>query len=157
MSRQIGSPNRRFFYPSNLERHSSHVSISDLTSSSFPRLCSDSPRMDSDDSTQKIFDTIFHLNNADVETPDKFHDSEPSPSTCSQTPFLPLVYQLPNQSSPASSSYTDATPILSPITSDQPYAPIPVNVELEHELDKFITLQQQLQNPHILTSATPLS
>ena len=37
------------------------------------------------------------------------------------------------------------------MTSDPPDLPSPVNEELENELDNFITLQQQLQNPNTLT------
>ena len=66
-------------------------------------------------------------------------------------PFHPLHTLTPDEPSPVPSSYTDATPILSPMTSDQPDPSSPFNGELEYELDNLITLQQQLQNPNTLT------
>ena len=77
-----------------------------------------------------------------------------SKNPSSARPFFrnpPSVHSTPDEPSPAPSSYTDATPILSPMSSDQPDSPCPVNEELENELDNFITLQQQLQNPNTLT------
>ena len=41
---------------------------------------SNSPLMDSDDSTQTVFNTISKFNKSDVETPDEFFDSKPSPA-----------------------------------------------------------------------------
>ena len=71
--------------------------------------------------------------------PDEF---KPSPSTFSQPPSI--------EPSPTPSSYTDATPIRSPMTSDPPEPLSPVDGELETEIDSFITLQKQLQNPNTL-------
>ena len=62
------------------------------------------------------------------------------------SPFHLIHTQLPDETSPAPSSYTDATPILSPITSDQLD---PLAEALEHELFNFITLQ----NTRALTEA----
>ena len=77
--------------------------------------------MDSDDtSTISVFHTISQFNNSDIETPDEFADSEPSPSTVTRPPFQPLHTQIPDENSSAPSSYTDATPIDSPMTSDPP-------------------------------------
>ena len=120
MSRQIVSLNRYLSDPSNLQRHSPNISISDLTPSPIPSYTNTSPRMDSDDnSTHTVFHTISQFNNSDIETPDKFQNSEPSPSTFSQPPIRPLHTPTPDEPSPAPSSYTEATPILSPMTSDQ--------------------------------------
>ena len=68
-----------------------------------------------------------------------------------QPPFHPLHTPTPDEPSPVPSSYTDATPILSPMTSDQPDPSSPFNGELEYELHNLITLRQQLQNPNTLT------
>ena len=107
--------------------------------------------MDPDDnSTHTIFHTVSQINNSDVETPDEFQNSEPSPSTFSQ-PLPSTPHPTPDEPSPAPSPYTDATPILCLRTGDQPDPPSPVNEELENELDNFLTLQQQLQNPNTLT------
>ena len=78
-----------------------------------------------DDSTNTFFQSISQFNDSDIENPDDFRNSEPSPSTFSQLPFRPLHTPTPDEPSPAPSSYTDATPILSPMTSDQPDPPDP--------------------------------
>ena len=105
--------------------------------------------MDSDDSTHTVFNTISQFENSDIYTPDGFKNSEPSPSTFSQPSFY--ATQFTDESSPAPSSYTDANPIISPMNSDQPDPPSPVTEALEHELDNFINLQQQLLNTKNLT------
>ena len=38
------------------------------------------------------YNTISQFNNSDIETPDEFANSEPSPSTFSQPPFQPIHY-----------------------------------------------------------------
>ena len=96
----------------------------------------------------QFFYPISQFNNSDIEIPDQFEISEPSPSRFSQPPFRPLHIPTPDELSPAPSSYTDATPILYPMTCDLLG---PVDEELENELDNFITLPQQLQNPNTLT------
>ena len=107
--------------------------------------------MDLDNTLSKtVFHTLSQFNNSDIETPDEFADYEPSPSTFSQPPFQPIDTQIPKPFS-APSSCTDATPIYSPMTSDPPDHSSPVDTELENELEKFITLQQQLQHPNTLT------
>ena len=108
--------------------------------------------MDSDNnSTNTVFHTISQFNNSDIEIPVEFADSEPNPTTFSLPHFQPLYTETPDEPSSAPSSYTDATPIYSPMTSDPPDHSSPVEIELEKELDNFITLQQQLQHPNTLT------
>ena len=102
--------------------------------------------MDFDDSTNTVFHTISQFNNSDIDTPGKFQNSEPSPFAFSQPPFRPLYTPTCDETSPAFSSYTDANPILSLMTSHQPDPSSPVDEELEYELDNFIIVQQQLQN-----------
>ena len=61
-----------------------------------------------------VFHTISQFNNSDVETPDEFADSEPSPSTHTQTnssafskpPFRPIQtsHPLPSLSTPSYAS-----------------------------------------------------
>ena len=144
MSRQIGTLNRSFSFPSKFQRQSSHISLSALISSPCHHSLLILPRMDSDDSSNTVFNTIVQT--SDIDTPDEFQNSEPSPYTFSEPSFRPIHTPTPDESSPAHSSYTYATPILYPMTSDQPDTSSPVTEKLEHELDNFITLQQQLQN-----------
>ena len=116
---QIGGLKHSLSYPSNLQLHCSRISLSDLTSAPLSTFSTNSPRTESDDSTQTIFNPTSNFNNSDVETLDEFLDSDPSPSFFSFSSFQPLASQLPNESSTAPSSYTDAFPILSPMSSDQ--------------------------------------
>ena len=51
----------------------------------------------------------------------------------------PIHPQLPDETSPAPSSYTDATPVLSQMTSDQPDPNSPVTEAQENELDIFLS------------------
>ena len=90
--------------------------------------------MDSSDSTQTVFNTISNYKNSDVETPDEYLDSGPSRTNFSPPHFQPIASQLHDETSP--SSYTDATPILSPLSSNQPDKPSPMtDNQLEHKLD----------------------
>ena len=91
--------------------------------------------MDSDEATQIVFIAFFNFNKSKIETPSEFFDSENSPSTFSQPLFQPTTSQLPSESS----SYTDVTPILSPMSGDQTDATSTLtDNQLGHELDKFI-------------------
>ena len=152
MGRQIGSFNRSSYYPFNFQRQLSRISVSDLTSSPLPTLSTNSPSTDRDDSTQTIFNTTSDFSNPDEETHDKVLDSEPSPSTFSEPPFQPLTSQLPNESCPVRSPYNDATPILSPMTIDQPNPPSPMtDNQLDLESDNFIIQQQHIHNTNTLS------
>ena len=97
-----------------------------------------------------VFHTISQFNNSDVETPDEFANTEPSPSTHTQTnssayskpPFRPIQtsHPLPSLSTP---SYTSqVTPTYSPFNSDRSHNNSPDNIQIPEELDNFITLQQ---------------
>ena len=98
-----------------------------------------------------VYNTISQFNNSDIETPDEFANSEPSPSTFSQPPFQPIhshvKIELP--SPPSRISYV--TPIYSPLTSEPSDNNDQDHRQTSHELDNFITLQQQLQHPQTLT------
>ena len=135
MSRQIESLNRFLFYPSNLQSHSPNISIADLAPSPVPSCTNKSPSMDSNDtSTHTVFHTISQFNNSCIETPDAFRSSESSPSTSSQTQFRPLHTQTPDEPSPAPSFYTDATTILSSMTSHPPNPLAPLMKKLKKNL-----------------------
>ena len=106
-----------------------------------------------------VFHTISQFNNSDVETTDEFAHSEPSPSTHTQTNssifskplFRPIQtsHPLPSLSTPSYSS--QVTPTYSPFNSDRSHNYSTDNIQISEELDNFITLQQQLTQPHTLT------
>ena len=89
MSRQFKSLNLSLSYPSNFQRQSFRISLSDLTSSTLLSFTTSSPRMDSDYSPNTVFKTISQFNNSDFDTTVEFQNSEPNPSTFSQPPPLP--------------------------------------------------------------------
>ena len=108
--------------------------------------------MDSDtNSNTTVYKTISQFNNSDLENPDKFDNSEPSPSTFSQPPFEPLYSQIRFEHPSTPSSSFNVTPTYSPLTSEPSDNNSSENTQISHELDNFITLQQQLQHPQTLT------
>ena len=100
--------NRSLSYPSNLQRQSSQISLSGLTSSTLPSFTSNLSRMESDDSTNSVFETISQFNNSNSKTqnpaPPSFHSlpailsKPPLPKGNSQCP--PLTQMQPQPTSP---------------------------------------------------------
>ena len=84
--------------PFPIHKTSSTISLSDLTFYPLPGF-SNSPRRASDDSIQTVFNTQSKFNNSYIENPDEFFNTEPSPTSFSQTPFQPIVSQTPFQPS----------------------------------------------------------
>ena len=154
MSRQFKSLNLSLSYPSNFQRQSFRISLSDLTSSPLPSFTTSSPRMDSDYSPNTVFNTISQFNNSDFDTTVEFQNSEPNPSTFSQPPFQPIQIQTLKENSPTPSSFTNSTSIFSPMTRDQPDPFSSLTEDLKHEVGNLRTLQQKLQNNNTLTIRT---
>ena len=154
MSRQFKSLNLSLSYPSNFQRQSFRISLSDLTSSPLLSLTTSSPRMDSDYSTNTVFSTLSQFKNSDFDITVDFQNSEPTPSTFSQPPFQPIQTQTLKENYPAPSFFTNSTSIFSPMTRDQPDPFSSQAEDLEHEVDNFLTLQQKLQNNNTLTIRT---
>ena len=106
-----------------------------------------------------VFHTISQFNNSDLETPDEFANSEPSPSTYSQTNpsnFSEPPFQLINASQPLPSlsipsHSSQVTPTYIPSLSDRSTNNSPDIPQISPELDNYITLQQQITHPHTLT------
>ena len=82
---------------------------------------------------------------------DEFANSELSPSTFSQPPFQPIHTQVKIEPPSPPSSISNVKPIYSPPTSEPSDNNDSENTKISHELDNFITLQQQLQHPQTLT------
>ena len=103
-----------------------------------------------------IYTTISQFNNSDIETPDEFADSEPSPSThtpTSSTTFSKPPFHPIQSHSQHTSPYTPShvTPTYSLFNNERSTNNSPVKIQLSEELDNFITLQQQLLSSHTLT------
>ena len=72
-------------------------------------------------------------------------------STFSQPPFQPIHPQVKIEPPSPPSSISNVTPICSHLTSEPSDNNSPVDTQKSHELDNFITLQQQLQHPQTIT------
>ena len=151
MSHQIGSLDSSLSYPSNLQRHSPNISISDLTPFPYHHTLIIHHAWIQMITPQTQFSIPSHSLTIPMSKL-QMNSKIPSPARpLFRNPFSPLHTPTPDEPSPALSSYTDATSILSPMISDQPDPPRTVNEELKNELDIFITLQQQLHYPNTLT------
>ena len=94
MSRQIGSLHRSISHPANLQNNLPIIPLFAFPPPQSPHP-NFSPSMEADtNSNTTVCNTISQFNNSDIETPDKFANSEPSPSTFSQPPFQPIHSQV---------------------------------------------------------------
>ena len=108
--------------------------------------------MDSDtNSNTTVYNTFSQFNNTDIETPDEFDNSEPSPFTFSRPPFQPIHSQVKIEPFSPPSPISYVTPTYSPLTSEPSDNNDQDNTQISQELDNFITLQQLLQHPQTLT------
>ena len=89
MRRQFGSLHRSISHPANLQNPIPVNPLFAFPPPESPHI-NTSSGVDSDaNSDITVFHTISQFDNSDLETPDKFANSEPSPSTLSQPPFDP--------------------------------------------------------------------
>ena len=84
MSRQLGSLHRSNSHPANLQNPVPIIPLFAFPPPDYVINIPSSTNSDTNTDTS-IFRTISQLNNSDLETPDEFANSEPSPSTYSQT------------------------------------------------------------------------
>ena len=93
MSRQVGSLHRSISHPANLQKPIPVIPLFAFPPPESPHI-NTSTGMGSDaNSDITVFHTISQFENSDLETPDEFANSEPSPSTFSQPPFRPIHSQ----------------------------------------------------------------
>ena len=158
MSRQVGAIHCSNSHPANLQNPIPIIPLFAFPPPDFPVINIPSTNSDTN-SDISVFHTISQFNNSDLENPDEFADSEPSPSTHTQTnpsilsqpPFQPIrtSHPLPSLSTPSYAS--QVTPTYTPSLSERSNNNSTDTVRISSELDNFITLQQQLTYPHTLT------
>ena len=158
MSRQLGSLHRSNSHPTNLNTPITIIPLFAFPPLDFPTSNITSSMNSDTNSDISVLYSISQLNNHNIETPDEFADSEPSPSNNFQTnssvfskpPFQPIPTNnpLPPISTPSYAS--QVTPTYSPFHSDRP-SNSPDTPQISQELDNFITLQQQLIHPNTRT------
>ena len=155
MSRQLGSLHRSNSHPTNLTSSIPIIPLFAFPPPDFPS-SNVTSGMNSDTNSQiSVLYSISQLNNPNIETPDEFADSEPSPSNnfhnpsqLSQPPFQPILSNNPDPITPTPSYASQVTPTYSSYHSDQSSPDTP---RISPELDNFITLQQQ---PYHLNTPT---
>ena len=159
MSRQLGSLHRSNSHPANLQTKIPIIHLFAFPPPNFPIINISSSTKSDTNSDISVLYSISQLNNPNIETPDEFADSEPSPTNNFQTNFsvfskppfqpIPTNISLPYVSTPSYAS--QVTPTYSPFHSDRLSNNSPDMPQISMELDNFITLQQQLIHPNTLT------
>ena len=147
MSRQLGSLHRSNSHPTNLNTPITIIPLFAFPPPDFPTNNVTSGMNSDTNSHISVLYSISQLNNPNIETPDEFADSEPSPSNNFQP--IPPNNPLPSISTPSYAS--QVTPTYSSFHSDRS-SNSPDTPQISQELDNFITLQQQpfhLENPTI--------
>ena len=128
MSRQLGSLHRSNSHPTNLTTPIQIIPLFAFPPPNFPTSNVTSGMNSDTNSHISVLYSISQLNNPNIETPDEFADSEPSPSNnfytnssnFSQPPFQPI---LPNNPDP---------PILHPLMLPKSLQPIPHFTQTNH-------------------------
>ena len=147
MSRQVGSLHRSISHPANLPI----IPLFALPPPQSPHHNISSSMEPDTNSNTTVYNTISQFNNSDIETPDAFANSEPSPSSFSQPPFQPIQSQVKIEPPSPHFPISYVTPIYSPLTSEPSHNNHQDHTQISQELDKFIKLQQQLQHPQTLS------
>ena len=121
------SLSRFLSYPSNLQRQNFVNSLCGVTSSpmlvfspNFSNFSSNKPHRHSNDSIKTVFNAYTFLNIPTVDIPDKFLESDLSPTNSSQPPFVQITPPTTVVLSTSSSSCTDSALILSSYIPDTP-------------------------------------
>ena len=159
MSRQLGSLHRSNSHPANLQTQIPLIPLFAFPPPDFPINNIPSSTNSDTNSDISVFHSISQFNNSNVETPDEFADSEPSPSTYTQSnssvfskpPFQPTPSNHPLPSVFTPSYASQVTPTYSLLHSDRSYNNSPDTPQISQELDNFNILQQQLKHPNTLT------
>ena len=157
MSRQLGSLHRSNSHPTNLTSPIPIIPLFAFPPPDFPSSNVTSGMNSDTNSNISVLYSISQLNNPNIETPDEFADSEPSPSNnfhnpsnFSQPPFQPILPNNPDPITSTSSYASQVTPTYSSYHSDQS-SHSPDTPRISPELDSFFTLQQQ---PYHLNTPT---
>ena len=159
MSRQVGTLHRSNSHSANFQNPVPIIPLFAFPPPDFAVINIPSSTSSDTNSDISVFHTISQFNNSDLETPDKFANSEPSPSTNSQTnpshfsqpPFQPINASQPVSSLSTPSHASQVTPTYTPSLSERSTNNSPNIPQVSPELDNYITLQQQIIHPHTLT------
>ena len=158
MSRQLGSLHRSNSHPTNLTSPIPIIPLFAFPPPDFPSSNVTSGMNSDTNSHISVLYSISQLNNPNIETPDEFADSEPSPSNnfhnssnFSQPPFQPILSNNPGTQSLPNPLMLPKLPQPIPHTSSDQSSHSPDTPRISPELDNFITLQLQ---PYHLNTPT---
>ena len=149
MSRQLGSLHRSNSHPANLQTQIPIIPFFAFPPPDFPIInISSSTNSDTNSDISVLYSTS-QLNNPNIEAPEEFADSEPSPSNNIQTntsvfskpPFQPIPSNNSLSSVSTPSYASQVTPTYSPLHSDRSCNNSPDTPQISQKLDNFITLQ----------------
>ena len=159
MSRHFGSLHRSNSHPTNLHTPIPIIPLFAFPPPDFPTINISSSTNSDTNSYILVLYSISQFNKPNIETPDEFADSEPSPSSNIQTnssvfskpTFQPIPPNNPLPSVSTPSYASQVTPTYSPFHSDRSSNNSPDTPQISQELDNFITLHKQLIHPNTLT------
>ena len=146
MSRQLGSLHLSNSHPTNLTTPITIIPLFAFPPPDFPTSNVTSGMNSDTNSHISVLYSISQLNNPNIETPDEFADSEPSPSNIfhtnslnfSQPPFQPILPNNPDPTNSTPSYASQVTPTYSSLHSDQS-SHSPDTPRISPKLDNFIT------------------
>ena len=146
MSRQIRSLHRSNSHAANLQTQIPNIPLFAFPPPDSPVINVPSSTNSDTKSEISIFHTISQFNNSNVETPDEFADSEPSPSTHTQTNtsvfsktlFQPIQANNPFPSRSTPSHASQVTPTYSQFNSNRSNNNCPDKIQISEELQIFI-------------------
>ena len=148
MRRKIGFLHRSNSHPANLQNPIPIIPLFAFPPPDSPQTNTSSGMNSDTNSDITVFQTISQFSYSDIETPVEFADSEPSPSTYTQTnssffskpPFHPVQPQHHSTSPSNPSHASQVTPTYSTFHSERSVNNSPDNIQISEELDNFITL-----------------
>ena len=146
MSRQIGSFHRSVSHPANLQNkfpiipHVNHLILTSHPAWNQILI-----------PTQHCITPSLNSTTPISKHPTSLQTLNPAKSTFSQLPFQPLHSQVKTEPPSPPASISHVTPTYSPLNSESSDNNDQDHTQISHELDNFITLQQQLQHPQTLT------
>ena len=111
MSCQVGSLHRSISHPANLQNSLPIIPLFAFPPPQSPHHNTSSSMESDTNYNTTVYNTISQFNNSDIETPDKFDNSEPSPSAFSQPPFQPIQSQVKIEPSSPPSPISYVTPV----------------------------------------------
>ena len=141
MSRQLGSLHRSNSHPANLRTPIPIIPLFAFPPPDFPIINISSSTNSDTNSDISVSYSISKFNISNVETPDEFADSEPSPSNYTQSNSSvfskPPFHPLPSIFTPFDAS--QVTPTYSLFHSNRSYNNSPDTPQISQELNNFIT------------------